>query len=339
MNKKFRIRNRNTGNGAHVFVIADIGANHNGDLLQAKKLIRLAASCGVDAVKFQSYRADHFISKKYNPDGYNLITKNQIPLEWNKILKDYCEKKGVLFMTTPFDTSMVDYLEKLKVACYKIASCDITFVRLLRRVAETGKPVILSTGGSSMDEISNAMQIFRKARNNMVVLLHAVVNYPCDYKEINLRFMPELGKKFSTLYGLSDHSPGIEVGIAAAVLGAKVIEKHFTEDRRQKGSDHTCSLEPEEMEYLVRSIRNVEESMGKSVKKINPTEKTRMKRARRGIYADGNIKKGDFITENNILELRPKSNVGAGEIDCIVGVKAKKDIKKGDKIHKADLLL
>ncbi|MBD3296628.1 MAG: hypothetical protein GF392_04610, partial [Candidatus Omnitrophica bacterium] len=238
MKKKIRINKRTViGGNCPSFFIGDIGANHNCDLKEAKRLVDLAVSSGLDAVKFQSYRLDHFINGKYNPEGYKIIEQYQMPFSWNEQLKKYCDKKGILFMTTPFDLEMVDHLEDIGMECYKIASCDITFERLLERVAVTGKPVIVSTGGATVREITRAVKIFSKRGNNKLILLHAVVNYPCEYEEINLSFMPELGERYSAVYGLSDHSLGNEISLAAVALGAKVIEKHLTRTRKQRGPD------------------------------------------------------------------------------------------------------
>jgi len=336
MTQGIKIGNKTIGANAPVFIIADIGANHNGSLQQAKKLIRLAARCNVDAVKFQSYRLEYFISKKYNPKGYEIIKKYQLPLEWNKILKNYCENQGVLFMTTPFDVPMVDYLEKLDIYCYKIASGDINFKKLLERVAATQKPVIVSTGGSQLGEIKNAVNIFQKSKSK-IILLHAVLNYPCSYKEINLNFMPRLGKIFSLPYGLSDHSPGIEVALASVALGAKVIEKHFTENRKQKGPDHKHSIMPDELCNLIKSVRNIEESLGKATKRINLSELRRLCKARRSIYAIRDIEKGEHFNVNNVRELRPNGPLSPERMDSLLKRTAVRQIKNGERIEAKDL--
>lgn len=326
------------GRGRPAFFIADVGANHNGSLSKAKKLIDIAKRSEVNAVKFQSYRADYIINKRYLPDGYELLKKCQIPVKWNGILKSYCDKKNILFMTTPFDVEIVDYLEKIGLECYKIASCDITFSRLLRRVAVTGKPAIISTGGASLAEIRNAVKIFREEKNNKIVLLHAVVNYPCDYNEVNLSFMPRLAKKFNVLYGLSDHSLGIEVSLAAVALGANVIEKHLTENRKQRGPDHMHSMEPREFAGLINSARIIEECLGRANKVINESEQKRMKRGRRSFYAIEDIGKGDVFSPFNIRELRPSGEIEANRTGIIYGKKAWRPIKKLEMVMERDIL-
>ena len=339
MENKIKINDKITiGKNCPAFFIGDVGANHNCDLLQAKKIIDLAVSSGLDAIKFQSYRLDHFINSRYNPEGYKLIKKYQIPFSWNRELKEYCDKKGIVFMTTPFDVEIVDHLEEIGIECYKIASCDITFTRLLHRVAETGKPVILSTGGASVREISNAVKIFEKHNNDKVVLLHAVVNYPCNYEEINLAFMPKLGTKYSTMYGLSDHSLGNEISLAAVALGAKVIEKHLTESRVQKGPDHKHSMEICEFKELVGSARLIEKGMGSASRIINVSEEKRMKKARRGFYAVKGIKKGEILSPENVRELRPRAEMGPELFRRVFGKKAIKNIQKNQVITREHIL-
>lgn len=338
MKNKIKINERiSIGKGCPVFFIGDVGANHNGELSQAKKIIDLAITAGLDAVKFQSYRLDYFINQKYNPDGYEMIKKYQMPFFWNKELKDYCDSKGIVFMSTPFDVDMVDHLEEIGIECYKIASCDITFTRLLRRVAATGKPVILSTGGASIREISKAADIFKKKRNDKLVFLHAIVNYPCDYEEINLSFMPHMGSRFSVIYGLSDHSLGDAIPLAAIALGAKVVEKHITEGRSQKGPDHRHSMELDAFKNLIISSRFIEKGLGSSHRIINPSEEKRMGRARRGFYAIRKIERGDVLTSENIRELRPRTEMGAELCDKVFGKKAFKNIDKDQAITRDDI--
>ncbi|MCK9555517.1 N-acetylneuraminate synthase family protein [bacterium] len=324
--------------GGPVFFIADIGANHNGSLLKAKRLIDLAAKAGVNAVKFQSYRADYLMNKKYHPEGYKLIRKYQFPMAWNGILKKYSERRGLCFLTTPFDVETVSYLEDLDVAFYKIASSDITFCRLIDRIGKTGKPVVLSTGGAEINEIKNAVEILKKTGNKRIVLLHTIVNYPCAYDEVNLSFMPVLGEKFKVPFGLSDHTLGTEVSIAAVAYGASVIEKHFTDNRRQKGPDHIHSMEPAEFKNLVIAACHVKSSVGEARKIINLSEKKRLKKARRAFYAVKDICRGEIFNGNNVRELRPGGEIAADKADIIFGKKAKKAINNYEMIRKKDIL-
>ncbi|MDD5643849.1 MAG: N-acetylneuraminate synthase family protein [bacterium] len=321
-----------------VFFIADIGANHNGSLLKAKKLIDLAAKAGVNAVKFQSYRADYLMNQKYHPEGYKLIRKYQFPMAWNGILKKYSEKKGLLFLTTPFDLETVDYLEGLNIAFYKIASSDITFYRLIEKIGKTGKPVIISTGGADINEIKNAIRILKTTGNRKIILLHAIVNYPCDYDEVNLSFMPVLGEKFKVPFGLSDHTLGTEVAVAAITYGASVIEKHFTDNRHRKGPDHLHSMEPDEFRSMVISAGNVQKAIGKPYKIINRSEKRRLKKARRAFYAVKDICKGEIFNGNNVRELRPKGEISAAQANIVFGKKAKKPISNLEMIRKKNIL-
>lgn len=320
------------------FIIAEAGVNHNGDINIAKKLVDKAKEAGVDAIKFQTFRAENLVTKEApkaeyqketTGDGsqFEMLKKLELSLEDHITLKRYCEEKGIMFISTPFDYESVDLLEKTDVPLYKVSSGDLTNLPLLSYIANKNKPIILSTGMANLGEVEEAVETISKAGNDRIILLHCTSNYPTAYEDVNLRAMLTMKEAFKLPVGYSDHTIGIEIPIAAVALGAKVIEKHFTLDRNMKGPDHRASIEPDELKIMVRSIRNIELAMGDGIKRCNKSEENIRKVARKSIVAGRDISKDEVITINNISFKRPEFGLKPKYVDLVVGKKARRNIK------------
>lgn len=341
--KKIKIGDRCAGEGEPCFIIAEAGSNHDGKLEQAKKLIDIAKDAGADAVKFQTYSAEKMYSKKTPKMSYlkkgsisrkdesvwNLIKRIEMPRDWHEELADYCQKKDIIFLSTPFDLKAVDELEEY-VPAYKIASFEITHLPLLEHVAKKKKPIILSTGMADLSDIELALETIYKQKNRNVILLHCAVGYPPKYEDLNLRAMQTMRQAFQVPIGFSDHTLDITSDIAAVALGACIIEKHFTLDRNLPGPDHPFALEPNELKKMVEAIRNTEKALGSPTKKHTPAEEELYKLGRRSLVAACNIPKGTEITKEMIEVKRPGYGIHPKMIDVVVGRKAKKDIEKDD---------
>jgi len=325
------------------FIIAEAGVNHNGDINIAKKLVDKAKEAGVDAIKFQTFRAENLVTKEApkaeyqketTGDGsqFEMLKKLELSLEDHIILKKYCEEKGIMFISTPFDYESVDLLEKTDVLLYKVSSGDLTNLPLLSYIANKNKPIILSTGMANLGEVEEAVETIFKTGNNKLVLLHCTSNYPTAYEDVNLRAMLTMKEAFKLPVGYSDHTIGIEIPIAAVALGAKVIEKHFTLDRNMKGPDHRASIEPDELKIMVRSIRNIELAMGDGIKRCNKSEEKSKFVSRKSIVAKHDIKKGQVITQDLIVYKRPASGLPPKFVKYILGKKARAEIRKDEVI-------
>jgi len=310
----------------------------------AKELIDAAIQAGADAVKFQTYKTDQIASKSAPKAKYQLdktaVTESQFEmlqrLELTKPdfwkLKDYCQENGIIFLSTPFDRDSVDLLEELNIPAFKIASGELTNDFLLEYIAEKGKPIILSTGMSDLKEVSDAVDIIHKNGNDQLVLLHCVSNYPADPSEVNLRAMQTMREKFQLPIGYSDHTLGIEVPLAAVALGACVIEKHFTLDRKLPGPDHQASATPEELEDMILGIRKVEESLGHGRKVPSARESNTAAVARRSLVASEDIILGTIIEEKHINIMRPGTGLPPRMLAEVIGKKAEMNISVGSLI-------
>lgn len=308
-----------------IFLIAEAGVNHNGDPELAKKLIEAASRAGADAVKFQAFRSERLVTRR-DLSQLEMLRRLELSPEIFPVLKGHAEKCGILFLATPFDRESVDLLEPL-VPLYKISSGDCTNLPFLRYIAGKGKPVILSTGMTTLDEVGEAVAVLKVVP---VTLLHCTTNYPCPFDEVNLRGMLTLKKRFDLPVGYSDHTLGIEVPIAAAALGAEVIEKHFTLDRRMPGPDHQASLEPHELGELVRSIRNIERSLGDGIKKPQLSEIETVKAARRSLVFAQNLAAGSTIKEEHLEFKRPGTGLAPEKMNEILGRKLIRNVQKDD---------
>ena len=341
----FRIGNFNTEEENKVFIIAELSANHNHDFDIAVKTILAAKECGADAIKLQTYTPDTITIDCDNEyfqinqgtiwDGttlYKLYQKAYTPWEWQPKLKQIAEDIGLICFSSPFDKSAVDFLEKMNVPAYKIASFEIVDIPLIEYVASKGKPVIISTGIATESEIKEAVEACRKAGNDKIALLKCTSEYPAPIEDANLKMIPMLAKKFNVIAGLSDHSLGNIVPIAAVALGAKIIEKHFILDKKIGGSDSSFSLEPAEFKKMVTEIRQVEKTLGH----VGFDLSDKVKRSRtfaRSLFAVKDIAAGEVLTENNIRSIRPSQGLAPKHLKEILGKKASADIKKGTPIN------
>jgi pseudaminic acid synthase len=337
---------REIGKGKPVFIIAEMSGNHNQSFKRAKKLIDVAAEAGVDAIKLQTYTADTMtincnkedfqvkVNKAWKGRNlYNLYEWAHTPWEWQPKLKKYAESKGLIFFSTPFDETAVDFLEKMDVSLYKVASFENNHIPLLKKIAQTRKPIIMSRGITKLEEIEEALKTLKKAGNSEVALLHCVSSYPAKYEQMNLKTIPDIRKRFNVIPGLSDHTLGIETAIAAVALGAKVIEKHFTISRKDGGPDATFSLEKDELKNLVKTIRNIEKSLGKPNYKIGKKEAENWA-FKRSIYVVRDIKKGEKFTSQNVRVIRPGYGLHPRYYEEILNCKSAKFFKKGQRLNK-----
>jgi len=307
-----------------VFIIAEAGVNHNGDINIAKKLIDVAFDSGANSVKFQTFKAENIVSSNAPKADYQLnsteksetqfqmLKKLELDLKSHQILIDYCKIKGIIFLSTPFDLENIDLLNKLGIKIFKIPSGEITNLPYLKKIGALNKKVILSTGMANIEEVGAALKILIDAgtpKKNIIVL-HANTEYPTPFEDVNLLAMQTMGKTFGVKVGYSDHTVVSEVPIAAVALGACVIEKHFTLDRNMEGPDHKASLEPPELKAMVSAIRNIEKAMsGNGNKEPSNSEKKNIPIARKSIVAKTNIKKGEIFSENNITIKRPGTGI------------------------------
>lgn len=330
---------------SRIFIIAEAGVNHNGSPDTARKLIDAACEAGADAVKFQTFKAENLVCENAGKAEYQrkntsgeesqlaMLKKLELTEEVHEELIRYCEKKGILFLSTPFDLESLAFLERLNIPLMKIPSGEITNYPYLKAAGQTGKPVILSTGMSTMEEVEAAIRVIRENGSKDITVLHCNTEYPTPYRDVNLSAMVALRKKLGVKTGYSDHSMGIEIPIAAAALGAVIIEKHFTLDREMEGPDHKASLEPDELKKMIQAIRNVEEAMGGGVKEPSESEKKNISVARKSIVAGRKIKIGELFTEDNLTTKRPGNGISPMRWDEIVGTVAARDYEKDELIE------
>lgn len=320
----------------HTFIIAEIGVNHNGDVNLAKKMIKSASECGVDAVKFQTFKSEDLVTEKAKTADYQqkntnensqleMLKKLELSFDDFKELKDYASKYEVMFISSPFDINSVDLLEKLDVALYKLGSGELTNFELIDYVQKTGKPIILSTGMATLDEIRETYDFIENKDN--LIILHCITGYPTEFSEANLNFIKTLKSEFEVQIGFSDHSPGIELPIAAVALGACVVEKHFTLDKTMDGPDHKASLNPDEFKAMVDAIRNVEVAMGDGVRKFSQNELEIKKVARKSIVLNQDVPEGTVLKRDMLSIKRPGTGIPPKFIDKIVGKTVVNDLK------------
>jgi N,N'-diacetyllegionaminate synthase len=326
----------------NVFIIAEAGVNHNGDIELAKQLVDSALVAGADAVKFQTFKADQVVTgeaeraeyqKKNVPDKdesqLEMIKRLEISFADFKELKIYCDRKGIAFLSSPFDLDSIDFLGQLNVPYFKTPSGEITNLPFLRKIGQWHKKVILSTGMATLGETEKAIEILNEAGASDLILMHCTTNYPTPPEEVNLLAIKTLQQAFRLPVGYSDHTMGIVVPVAAVTLGARVIEKHFTLDRNFEGPDHKASLEPGEFKDMVEAIRIIEKALGTGMKKPTTSELRIMKDVRRSLVASCDISAGDIINESNITVKRPGTGISPMMWDTIIGRRARCDIPKG----------
>ena len=325
-----------------VFIVAEAGVNHNGDKAIAYKLIDAAKAAGADAVKFQTFKAEKVISKDTSMASYQkknigqeesqLDMVKDLELSYSDFeeLKAYCDKKGIIFLSSPFDEDSIDFLENL-VPYYKIPSGEIVNKPYLQRVASKHKPMIMSTGMATLSDVEKALgDIYSVDKDAEIYLLHCTTNYPTPYEEVNLKAMITLKEAFKLPVGYSDHTDGIEIPVAAVSLGACIIEKHFTLDRNMIGPDHKASLEPEKFKTMVKAIRNVEKSLGDGIKKPTNSELQIKEVVRKKLVAAHDMEENDVVMEGDITFKRAKDGLSPELFEIIIGKKLLKPIKKDE---------
>jgi len=345
MVKPIKIRNRAVGENNPVFIVAELSANHNQNYDVAVKTIKAAKEAGADAIKLQTYTADtitincankHFQIKHGTKwDGqtlHQLYQKAYTPWEWQPKLKKVAEELKLLLFSSPFDKTAVDFLEEMNVPAYKVASPEITDIPLIEYIASKGKPVFISTGVATLKDIEQAVDVCRKKGNNKIILLKCTSEYPTPMEEVNLKTMQDMAKRFNAVVGISDHTLGISVPIAAVALGAKVIEKHFILDRKAGGVDSFFSLEPKEFKDMVTSIREVEKALGKASYKLTK-EMKKSRDFKRSLFITENVKAGEVLTQQNVRSIRPGCGLPPKYLKDALGKKAKKSIKKGTPLN------
>ena len=349
MNKVVKIGKQCIGTGHPVYIIAEIGLNHNGDLKIAKELIDEAKKQGCNAVKFQTYQKDSRVSKKVKSANYSekiIGLEESIPEMFNRLILtnaqhkeifDYARSKKIQIFSTPFDLNSVKFLESLNVDLYKIASMDIVNLPLIKEVAQTGKPVILSCGMSTLGQVEEAVNTIQRENNNNLMLLHCNSSYPASPEEMNLSVIQTLKNNFNIPVGLSDHTFGISVSKIAITLGADIIERHFTIDRSMEGPDHILSSEPKEMGELVEAAKQIPKIIGDGVKRIQPNEYITLNTQRKSLYAASSIKKGEIISANKIVIKGPGGGLLPKFLDIVIGRKAKNNIDEDSPINWSDI--
>ena len=348
---RIKLGERWIGDGERVYVIAEIASNFDGSMERAKMLIDLAKDCGADAVKFQCFAADKIISKEgfdrlkagfqsqWKKSVYDTYKSAEFPREWYEELFSYANGKGLHFFSASYDKEAVDIIDKLDIPAFKIGSGDITWHEILRYIARKGKPIILSTGASTISEVDEAVKAIRSEGNKEIVLLQCVTNYPSHFEYANIRAMKRMGEIFGVPVGYSDHTPGMIVPLGAVALGACVIEKHFTDDKTRQGPDHPFSMDGKDFKEMVNGIRILEKALGDSHKDLYEDEKETVILQRRCLRAAKDIPVGSKITGDMIDVLRPSpaDSLAPKYLKSILGKKARKNITKGSPL-KRDLV-
>lgn len=332
----------------NTLIIAEAGVNHNGDMDTAKKLIDAAANAEVDYVKFQTFKADKIVTKsakratyqdtntKNSDSQFEMLKKLELSEEMHRELIEYCESKGIKFLSTAFDLESMDFLKSLGINLAKIPSGEITNLPYLKKIAKLFPKIVMSTGMADIDEIKAAYKVLidHGAKPEDITILHCNTEYPTPMEDVNLKAMLHIQKELGTQIGYSDHTLGIEVPIAAVAIGATVIEKHFTLNRNLPGPDHAASLEPSELKAMVNAIRNIEKAVGGSgIKETSKSEAKNKTIARKSLIAAREIKKGEKFTEENITVKRPGTGISPMKYDEVLGTKANREFKEDDLIQ------
>lgn len=327
-----------------VYIIAEAGVNHNGNLETAKEMALTAQKCGADAIKYQTFVSEDLVSchaekaeyQKKNTETSDsqlqMLKKLELSFEQFDVLERYCDEIGITFLSTPFDLKSIEFLNTFDMPFWKIPSGEITNVPYLIKIAETRKPVVMSTGMCNMEDVKFAVNLLKKYGVKEISLLHCNTEYPTPFEDVNLKAINTLKETFNCRIGYSDHTVGIEVSVAATAMGAEIIEKHFTLDRNMEGPDHKASLEPQELKYMVNAIRNIEKSLGNAEKQVSESEKRNIEIARKSIVASRDIRKGELLTEENITTKRPGTGITPTKWFDVVGSKAICDFKKDELI-------
>lgn len=340
-----RIGGRSIGAGEPAYIIAEAGSNHNRDFSTAIALIDVAADCGADAVKFQTFRADDLVARtthpiatltdefsRYGKTVHEMFVEVEMPLDWLPRLRDHAITRGITFLSTPFDEGSADLLAGLDMPAYKVATYEIVHIPLLKHIARFGKPVLMSTGMASMGEIEEAIRAVRDEGNDQIALFHTPIGYPVSPENVNLAVIDTLRQTFGVPVGLSDHTRGIIIPVGAVARGANLIEKHYTLDSGQPGPDHGFAIEPKELAALVSGVRDVERAIGDPRKRRLPSEQLHYVRGRRSLFASVRIAEGQPITREMIAVLRPGVGLPPKYVDLVVGRSARRSLQPFDPI-------
>ena len=340
--KEIKIGDKIIGNAYPTYFIAEIGANFDGSIDKAKRLIDAAKNAGADCAKFQTFSTPQIVSEggfshmqlkgvhgSWGRTVSEVFKDAEFPVAWHKEISDYCKAIGIDFSTSPYFKEAVDLCVDLDVPFIKIGSGDITWLEMLDYIARKGKPVMLATGDATMSEIDEAVRTIEAAGNKDMILMQCITNYPSKIDSANVNVLKTYQSAFDVLTGYSDHAPGHVVALASVVIGGRVIEKHFTLDKTDKGPDHPHSMEPQEFKFMVDSIREVERAMGSTRKEVVAEEGETVYVQRRCLYAKNDMKKGHFITENDIDVLRPALGIPPRFKSIVIGKECKEDIAKG----------
>ena len=328
-----------------VLIIAEAGVNHNGSVDLARKLIDVAKESGADCIKFQTFNSRNLVSHNAQKAEYQRLTtgdsSQQDMLEKLELcydefleLKVYCDQVGICFLSTPFDFESINFLNSINMPFWKVPSGEVTNMPYLEAIGKTGKPVLMSTGMCELSEIETAINVLKQNGTSEIKLLHCNTEYPTPFEDVNLKAMQTMRDVFGVEVGYSDHTKGIEVPIAAVALGATVVEKHFTLDRKMKGPDHEASLEPDELSAMVSSIRHIEKALGTGEKTPSPSEKKNIAVARKSIVAKTKIKAGEILTEDNITVKRPGTGLSPMLWHEVLGTKAVHDFEEDELIER-----
>lgn len=343
-----KIGTRTIGEESGIFIIAELSANHNGSLKTALETVKAAKRAGADAIKLQTYTADTITINSDKEDFlvtgtiwegktlYQLYEEAYTPWEWHQALFDCAKEEGLICFSSPFDPTAVDFLENLNTPAYKIASFEITDIPLIEYAASKGKPMIISTGIATVEDIELALDACRRVGNNQIALLKCTSSYPAPIEEANMAMIPEFKERFGVIPGLSDHTMGSTVPVVATALGAKIIEKHFILDRSIGGPDASFSMNEEEFTAMVKAVREAEKALGKV--SYDLTEKQKAGRAfSRSLYVVEDIKKGELITEQNVRSIRPGFGMHPRLLSTVLGKIVSKDLIKGDRLDQTSL--
>ena len=347
--KEIKIGNKIIGENKPVFIIAEAGVNHNGNFNLAKRLVIEAKKAGADCIKFQTFKAENLVTEKSPKAAYQILSTNaresqKIMLKKLELkekdffkLKKLCDKLNIIFLSTPYNFEDVDFLKNMGVAGYKLASMHLTEIPSIEYVAKTQKPAIISTGMSRLSEIKKAVKAFRKAGNRNLILLQCTTNYPSKIEHLNLRAMDTIRKNTGAVVGYSDHALGIEAPVIAVAAGAKVIEKHFTLNKKMKGPDHLSSADPKEFKEMVKRIKLTEIMLGNSKKEMTPPEIINRKGMKRSLTALVPIRVGDKIKTHMVGFKRPMGGLSPNFYYKIIGRRAKRNIKKDQILTRKDI--
>lgn len=343
----FKIGEKMISDNSPTYIIAEVGVNHNGNMEMAKELIDVAANAGADAVKFQTFKSEKLVSKLAQKAKYQTANTDKAESQYEMLkrlelsskdfieLQKYCESKGIEFLSTPFDDDSAKFLNEIGVHAFKVGSGDLTNLPFLEKIAKYNTPILLSTGMGNFAEIEEALSVLGGSE---VALLHCTSNYPAPVEDVNLKVINTMSQAFNKIIGYSDHTEGDEITISSVVMGAKIIEKHFTLDRNLPGPDHKASITPEELEQLVASIRKVELSLGDGVKRCMPSEIDTKEVARKSIVANEKLQAGTILTEENLVIKRPGTGIEPKYYSILLGKQIKKTVEEDHVITWDDVL-